>query len=244
MTPAPLISVLIPVFNAERFLADALDSVRAQNRTDLEIIVVDDGSTDGSGSVVRRYPEVRYLRQENAGPSAARNRLLAEARGKFIAFLDADDVFPAEKLAWQLDVFKREPAVDLVVGRVYYWYFEGTPPDRQRFPDDESQNVWMIVVGSALIRRAVFERVGTFDETLRASEDLDWFNRVREQSIAIRSVPEVALWYRQHTTNLVHDTTLLRHTTLVAFRNSLARRRAGPMQPIPSLADYQLEPLC
>lgn len=243
MTTAPLISVLIPVYNAARFLGAALDSVRAQGRDDLEIIVVDDGSTDDPARVLAEYPEVRYLRQENAGPAAARNRALAEARGAFIAFLDADDVFPAEKLTRQLAVFASEPAVDIAVGLVYYWYFEGTPPDRQRFPDDESQKVWMIVVGSALIRRAVFDRVGTFDETLRASEDLDWFNRVREQGVPIRSVPEVALWYRQHTTNLVHDSTLLRHTTLLAFRNSLARRRTGPVQPIPSLADYQREPL-
>jgi glycosyltransferase involved in cell wall biosynthesis len=235
----PLVSVLIPVFNAERFLAEALDSVRAQGRDDLEIVVVDDGSTDGSGSVVRRYPEVRYLRQANAGPSAARNRLLAEARGEFIAFLDADDVFPVQRLNRLLAVFDEEPQLDIALGQIAYWYTEGTEPDRQRFPDEASQQTYMIVLGSALIRRRAFDRVGTFEESMRASEDLDWFNRAREQDLGIRAIPEAVLRYRQHRTNLVHDTALLNHTTLLAFRRSLARRRAVPGRVIPPLTAYE-----
>jgi len=98
----PLVSVVIPVYNAEPFLREALDSVLAQDYEPFEVIVVDDGSTDGSGTIARSYPEVRYLRQENQGPAVARNAGIAAAQGEFLAFFDADDVMLPNKLSVQV----------------------------------------------------------------------------------------------------------------------------------------------
>ena len=109
MSAAEFVSVVIPVYNAARFLADAIRSVQAQRHPRIEIIVVDDGSTDGSGEVARSFAGVRCLRQANGGIAAARNAGVHEARGNLLAFLDADDLWTPGKLALQLDVLRADP---------------------------------------------------------------------------------------------------------------------------------------
>ena len=114
-----LISCIVPVYNGARFLAQAIDSILAQTRVDLEIIVVEDGSTDRTPDVAKGYGDrVKYVRQENAGPAAARNRGVAEARGEFIAFLDADDTWAPAKLETQLQWFTDSPNLGIYqIGR-------------------------------------------------------------------------------------------------------------------------------
>ena len=114
MTDNPLISCIVPVFNGERYLAETLDSVMGQSYRPLEIILVDDGSTDGTAAIAERYGErVTHLRQENAGPAAARNFGLGAATGQFVAFLDADDLWHASKLNRQMERFRTQPEIDL-----------------------------------------------------------------------------------------------------------------------------------
>ncbi|MDF2765542.1 MAG: glycosyltransferase family 2 protein, partial [Rhodospirillales bacterium] len=117
----PLVSVVIPAFNAERFLARTLDSVSRQTYSALEIIVVDDGSLDGTAGIVRQQaaldPRVRLIRQENAGVAAARNRGIAESDGCFVAPLDADDLWHPQKIELQLRRFEERPSA----GLVYCW---------------------------------------------------------------------------------------------------------------------------
>ena len=99
----PLVSCIVPVFNGERYLAEALDSILAQTYRPVDLIVVDDGSTDGTAQVAAGYGErITYLYQENSGPAAARNKGIDAAQGEFVAFLDADDVWHEEKLARQM----------------------------------------------------------------------------------------------------------------------------------------------
>ena len=104
-----LVSVVIPVYNGERFLAQAIESVLGQTWREVEVIVVDDGSSDHSGEIARRFAPVRCLRQDNAGQAAARNRGAAAATGRFLAFLDADDLWLADKLERQLTAFRSAP---------------------------------------------------------------------------------------------------------------------------------------
>ncbi len=113
------VSVIIPAYNAERYLAEALASVFGQSRVPEEIIVVDDGSTDRTEEVVRKHGEaIRFLKQPHRGPGAARNLGVESARGEFIAFLDADDLWLPEKLSAQLDLFRTRPNIDMAFGRV------------------------------------------------------------------------------------------------------------------------------
>src|SRR5581483_6264857 len=114
----PLVSVILPVYNGEKYLAAALDSVRAQTHRSFEIIVVDDGSTDGSAAVAARYPEVKYAYQSNGGISAARNCGIRLAVGDVFALLDADDLWLPDKLERQLAALYGAAAPDLVFGHV------------------------------------------------------------------------------------------------------------------------------
>jgi glycosyltransferase involved in cell wall biosynthesis len=225
----PLVSVIIPVFNGERFLREAVESVLAQQYSSLEIIVVDDGSTDGTANVARSLPEtVRYLYQTNQGPAAARNRGIEQAQGSLIAFADADDLWPADKLELQLPYLIKEPAVDIVLGRI------------QQVLLSEAQEIaepaFSVNLGSAIIRKSVFERVGLFDETMRYSEDVDWFMRARESGAAIVTFDAVTLLYRQHEENMTRGKSTSELNVLKALKKSLDRRRerTGSASALPS----------
>jgi glycosyltransferase involved in cell wall biosynthesis len=122
----PIVSVVVPCFNQARFLADSLTSVRAQGSVDHETLVVDDGSIDDTASVAGRFDDVRYLRQDNRGTAAARNRGLRESRGRYVVFLDADDRLLPDALAAGVDALEREPDCGFVYGHVRL--FGADPP--------------------------------------------------------------------------------------------------------------------
>ncbi len=233
----PLLSVIIPVYNGERFLAEAVASVRAQNYAPLEIIIVDDGSTDGTPDVVAGLGnDIRYVSQPNAGPAAARNRGLELARGEIIAFQDADDVWPDGKLTQQLALLKQTPEAQVVLG---YTQSVGLDMDGTLtpLPGDWGNPRLMPHLQAALFRRGVFAQVGRFDESLRCGEDLDWYLRALEQNISIVTHPDVVLLYRRHETNLTRSwdikTQLLR-----AIKRSLDRRKKENPQGKELLANF------
>jgi glycosyltransferase involved in cell wall biosynthesis len=216
----PLVSVVIPVFNGERFLREAVESVLAQKYAPLEIIMVDDGSTDGTADVARSLPEtVRYLHQSNQGPAAARNRGIEHAQGSLIAFADADDLWPEDKLALQLPYLMRDPAAEIVMGRIQQVLLSETGAENFAEP------AFSVNLGSAIIRKSVFERVGLFDETMRYSEDVDWFMRAREGGAAIVTIDAVTLLYRQHDQNMTRGKSTSELNVLKALKRSLDRRR-------------------
>jgi glycosyltransferase involved in cell wall biosynthesis len=211
----PLVSVVIPVFNGERFLREAVRSVLDQQYAPLEIIIVDDGSTDGTATVARSLPAtVRYLHQPNQGPAAARNRGIEHAQGGLIAFADADDLWPPAKLEFQLPYLISDPAVDIVMGRVQLLSETGL-----------TESAFSVNLGCAVIRKSVFDRVGLFDETMRYSEDVDWFMRARESGAAIMTIDAVTLFYRQHEQNMTRGKSTSELNVLKALKRSLDRRR-------------------
>jgi len=221
----PLVSVVIPVFNSERFLREAVQSVLAQQYSPIEIIVVDDGSTDNTATVARSLPEtVRYLHQTNQGPAAARNRGIEQAQGSLIAFADADDLWPPAKLEQQLPYLIKDPKIDIVLGRIQQVLLSETvdgPTRAQQF----AEPAFSVNLGSAVIRKSVFERVGLFDETMRYSEDVDWFMRAREGGAAIGTIDAVTLFYRQHEQNMTRGKSTSELNVLKALKKSLDRRR-------------------
>ena len=216
----PLVSVIIPVFNGERFLREAVESVLAQKYSPVEIIIVDDGSTDGTATVARSFPEtVRYLHQTNHGPAAARNRGIEQAQGNLIAFADADDLWPSHKLELQLPYLIRDSKIDIVLGRIQQVLLSETQAKEIGDP------AFSVNLGSAVIRRSCFERVGLFDETMRYSEDVDWFMRAREGAAAIMTIDAVTLFYRQHEQNMTRGKSTSELNVLKALKKSLDRRR-------------------
>ncbi|GAB4011986.1 glycosyltransferase family A protein [Spirosoma migulaei] len=239
----PLVSVIMPVYNAERFVAEAIASVLNQGIESVEIICVDDGSTDQSAAIVQSFgPVVRYYRQENQGPAAARNNAFSFVRGQFVTFLDNDDLFPAYKLTRQLALFEADPSLEVVFGKTQYVFLDGSNPERFHFPD-QTQTVWNILLGAGLFRTDVFHRIGLFNEELKIGEDLDWYNRAKEQGVHIQTTDDVMLLYRHHDTNYTRDQDLVKSTLLKAIKYSLDRRRSDAgVRTLPKFADFRQSP--
>jgi glycosyltransferase involved in cell wall biosynthesis len=222
----PLVSVIMPVHDGAAHIAAAIASIRAQNHAALEIIVVDDGSTDGSAAVVAALGgDIRLLRQANAGAAAARNRALDVARGDIVAFLDADDLWPAGKLALQLAVLEGSPRIGLVTGRIRA--FGAAIPMRADQAQAYGAGVPGVNLGCALVRRSALDAVGRFDPGLRSGEDLDWFMRARDCAIARVALDAVTLLYRIHGANLTRDVDAVGQEAVLVMKRALDRRRGG-----------------
>lgn len=223
MMTTALLSVIMPVYNGAEFLAEAVASIAAQAYQSLEIIVVDDGSTDETARVVQRLGgAIRYRYQSNQGPAAARNTGLAMAQGDLIAFLDVDDLWPVDKLAQQMACLKANPETEVVWGQTLLRPYQG---DETHFPSLPSN--WMPLLGSLLCRKAVFARVGGFDPTMRFGEDMDWFIRLREQQVVIEQAPALGLLYRVRPGSMTYNKTLPEVGVFDIIRRVQQRRRAA-----------------
>lgn len=222
------VGVVIPVRDGERYLAEALDSVLAQTHLPLDVVIVDDGSTDGTVEIARRYaPEVRWVSQVAAGIGAARNRGVAEVRGELLAFLDGDDVWPTDRLERQVAAFAPSPSPDLVFGHVEQFVSpELGPAERARLAcPDQPQPA--LLANTMLLPRAVWDRVGTFSTSAIRSEFLDWLLRAREQGLREVVLEDVVLRRRLHTANhgrVNHD---VAGEYAITLKRALDRRRAG-----------------
>jgi glycosyltransferase involved in cell wall biosynthesis len=200
---APIISAVITTFQRRVLVVEAIRSALAQTRPIDELIVVDDGSTDGTGEVIRREfgDRVRYVWQDNAGVSAARNRGLAMARGQLLALLDSDDRWHADKSRLQSAWLAERPGYGMVLSDVARVDGDGRPIDvlrrRAAIPEDGDVLRWVLrdpvlVPASAMFRREVFESVGGFDTALATAEDLDFHLRVaRDWKIGVIEQPLV-----------------------------------------------------
>ncbi len=221
---APLVSVIVPVYNGATFLREAIENIVAQGYPSIEIIVVDDGSTDDiDGAVASLSTNIRFFKQNNAGASAARNRGIRDASGEFIAILDVDDLWPENNLKLLVDVLREQTHIDVVHGHGQLmdldaatgkYEYVGNP--KESFP---------FYIGAALFRRSVFETVGLFDSKLRFAEDTDWFYRAQEIGVALKRLSQVTLLVRRHQQNMTRGKSLVELNSLRVFKNILDRRR-------------------
>jgi glycosyltransferase involved in cell wall biosynthesis len=188
------VSVVIPTYNLARFLPEAVASVRAQVWPDLEIIVVDDGSTDDTPEVLERLAregDLRCIRQENAGASSARNRGIHEARKSWVAFLDADDFWLAGKLAAQFETLEGKPSAAFSYTDERLRFEDGTEADRASRATDAPLLPQLLAgnifaTPTALVRRDCFDAVGLFDARLRTGEDWDMWMRLAAHFESVR----------------------------------------------------------
>jgi glycosyltransferase involved in cell wall biosynthesis len=202
-TPPPdLISVMIGAYNAAPYLGEAIESVFAQTHRPIELIVVDDGSDDGTADVALSYGDrLRFVRQERRGNGGARNTAVEQATGDYFAFVDADDRFTPEKLALQLAALHADAELDMVFGHVREFVSpELTPELRAQVRSPAPVSPWA-APNLMLIRRASFGRVGPFSTTLRVGVTVDWFARATEVGLRSLVLPDIVLERRLHTQN-------------------------------------------
>jgi glycosyltransferase involved in cell wall biosynthesis len=204
----PWVSVVIPAYNAERYLADTIESVLAQTFRSFEIIIVDDGSTDNTKAIAEsfRADGVSVVTQANAGTAAARNRALSVARGRFISLLDSDDLWEPDCLQTMVEFLEQHPQVSIAFCDSRYFgetkfagrtYQELYPPNA---PLTFARVAGLVshVCLDAMLRREVFDDIGGFDDKLRAVEDFDLWVRALHAGYRIEPVPRVLVHYRRH----------------------------------------------
>jgi glycosyltransferase involved in cell wall biosynthesis len=227
----PPVSVIIPAYNGERYLGAAIDSVLAQEPAPGEVIVVDDGSTDGSAMIAERYgPPVVVVRQPRGGNAVARNRGLEVARGDNIAWLDADDLWTADSLGRRLALLEAEPEIDIVWGRVEFFVSPDTEPEAARSLVCPAGPQPGVLAGAMLIRRRVYDRVGRFEPELRTGQFVSWILRCRDAGIRELGMPEVVMRRRLHASNYTrtHRQELAEYTRIVHAALQRRRQMGGP----------------
>ena len=228
------ISCIVPVYNGARFVAEALDSILAQTLRPNEIIVVDDGSTDATAEIVNRYAQyVTYLRQTNSGPASARNRGIEIATGDFFAFLDADDLWHADKLERQLAALNANPAAGICITYLQNFWVDELAVERDRMRDHPFARPLVGYVCQCLLaRRSVFDAVGAFNEAKRIGEDIDWFMRAEQAGIVKQIITDPLVHRRIHEQNIsyeVYQSQKARDDVLDNVVNHLKRLRSrGP----------------
>lgn len=194
-----LVSSIIPVFNGARYVVEAISSILAQTYPHVEMLVVDDGSTDDTATRVRSaYDEkIRYLVQAHGGASLARNTGIRHASGELLAFLDADDLWYPEKLLVQIEMINRQPNLDMVFGH----YTEFVSPELVAASQPDSDPIPGYSSGTMLIKHEAFDRVGDFATQWQIGEFVDWYARAMEVGLRAEMMPHAVLRRRIHALN-------------------------------------------
>lgn len=235
------VSVIMPAFNAARFIAVAIASLlQERDALALDIIVIDDGSTDDTRAIVEaiaaRHPQVRLLRNPRKGIAAARNTGVANIKSecRFVAFMDADDASVAGRLARQRDLMVNDPAIDVLYGRVEMF----VDFDDQALQPRQGSRTRIIrgpYLQSAMYRPQVFARVGAFDESYRQGCDTDYLLRVMESGARLVLDEGVAAYYRRHDANVTLNTAEVQREFVLATLRWAARNKVKNGGDIPEI---------
>jgi len=221
----PLVSVIIPVYNGEQYLAKTIDSVLAQTYRPFEIIVLDDGSIDNSAEIAQSYKEVRYIYQSNQGVPVARNAGISAARGEFIAFLDQDDMWDSNKLAVQMEHLVKNPKLGYVIGKQRLFLEPGVEMPswlREKLLREDQMGY---LPSALLVRVSVFEQTGGFDPDHQTASDVEWFFKAKDMGIPMAVIPEALVYRRIHSDNQSSQVNALHSEYLKIVRLSVKRQK-------------------
>jgi glycosyltransferase involved in cell wall biosynthesis len=222
------VGVVIPTRNGECYLGAAIESVLAQTHRALDVVIVDDGSTDATLEVARGFsPEARCLELRHLGLGAARNAGVTAVRGRYIAFLDQDDVWTPQKLELQLAAFDASPAPDLVFGNVREFISPEVGPDVAARLRCVTASRPAALPGTMLATRAVIARVGPFSQRWVSNDFMAWLLLARELGAREVMLDEHVLSRRLHGSNFSHRTDVTHVEYVRVLKQSLDRRRTG-----------------
>lgn len=223
MSIQPLVSVIAPAYNAAAFFNAWIASVESQGISDLEVILVDDGSSDDLAELVSRRPDrIRYLHQNNQGPAAARNAGIRAARANLIAFLDLDDQWTPRHLEHCLHALAGDASAGIAQGLIRNVISEGT--DLLHYC---SAPYRFVNLGATVVRRSVFEMCGYFDSRLRFGEDFDLITRCWEQGVRKIDLDHVSLLYHRHESNMTNAKSVIELGAVRVIKLHLERLRSG-----------------
>ncbi len=230
MSFSPLISVIVPVYNSARYLAEALQSVRDQSYRNFEIIVVDDGSTDESARIAQDFVQIgddaRYFYQQNAGCGAARNAGILRARGELLAFLDSDDLWASDKLALQLAAWQQHgegAAPTLIFGHAQQFFSPELSMESRASVRVPAAPQVAHLASALLISRRGFEAIGPYQS--KAGPDIEWFLRARDAGASIHVLPQTLMFRRIHDCNTSRSQEGKNKDYAKLLKASLDRRR-------------------
>lgn len=226
------ISVIIPVYNAEKYLSAAVESVLTQTIQPLEVILVDDGSTDNSIEVAKKYiPKVQLILQENKGISGARNTGIKNSKGELFAFLDNDDIWPEDHIEKLLNLLQSNKELHMAFGYVQQFVSEDVEDSKRRIPEGH-EIMPGYVAGASLTKREVFDKVGLFDEELTLAEYIDWFSRAKDAGFKFDMIKDVVLKRRIHTDNIGIKKREHRGDYIKVLKASINRKRENKKNDI------------
>ena len=227
-TAAPTVSVLIAVRDGAAYLGEAIESTLSQSYRPIELVVVDDGSQDDTGTVALRYgSEINYARQAPLGMGAARNRSVELSTGELLAFLDADDVLEPERLRRQASALARAPDLEAVFGRITEFIEPGLPEDARADLRLPREGVPSHLVTAMLIRRSAFERIGPFAVDQPLNVGVEWYSRALDAGLRSEMLDHVVLRRRLHGANVGVVRWDGGHELVRIARATLERRRAS-----------------
>ncbi len=226
----PRLSVIVPAWNAARYIADAIGSVLAEGPAVSEIIVVDDGSTDDTCAIAAALPKVAIVVQARRGIAAARNLGVRSSHGDRLAFIDADDLWTAGRLAVQLAALEANPDA-IVLGHSDEFVSPDLDAAEQQTLRPKPGRSAGFLAGAMIMQRTTFERVGFFDEALPVGEVIAWFQHATTLGIAQLVLPELVLSRRLHRDNFTRGRRQKTDYTLLAKHILDAKRRAAAAVP-------------
>ena len=227
MSASAAVSVIVPTYNGERYVAGAIDSILAQTMPPAEIIVVDDGSTDDGPRIARSYgPPVNVLHQANAGAAAARNAGIAAATQPYLAFLDHDDLWTPRKLELQLAALAARTDLAGMFGQMVEFVSPDTPADVAARLVPQAKPQPSTLISCILVRTSDFRRVGELNTSSHA-DFVDWYLRARDLGLAFDFVSEVVTRRRVHGRNLSLGDANVKRDYLKHIKESLDRRRGS-----------------
>jgi glycosyltransferase involved in cell wall biosynthesis len=224
----PLVSVIIPVYNCDRYLAQAIESVLAQTYRSIEVIIIDDGSTDNSAAVANSFGSlVRYYFYENSGLGMSRNRGIELAQGEFLAFIDSDDVWTEDKLSLQMAAFEANPQLDMVFGLVQQFISPELDKHVQQLIHCPPAPMPGLSCLSMLIKRDTFYRVSPFETDWKLGEFIDWYAKAMEKGLVSDTLPKLVAKRRLHDANMGVKDCQHRGDYVRILKAALDRRRAA-----------------
>jgi len=221
-------SVIVPVYNGQKYLRDTLESLVTQDYSSFEIIAVDDGSSDSSAEIIQSYNSVKYIYQDNQGNAVARNRGIASSTNDVIALIDQDDLWVPEKLSTFAGYFTSHPEIDFAVAKARVFLSQGIEVPTWCRDNLLNRDIVDYSPGSIVFRRRLFNRIGPFDQSLVSGHDTDWILRVKDSDTPMGVLPDVLLLKRVHEANQSAEVTRIHAELLEVFRRSIKRNKETP----------------